>query len=72
MQIATDFFNLKLETKVMDTTHKVTSEGRNLVIVKLRLNFDNTQYVSMLYAQSIEVRFLLVVQAGQCKQTVYI
>ncbi|CAH1111122.1 unnamed protein product, partial [Psylliodes chrysocephalus] len=45
MQIATDFFNLKLETKVMDTTHKVTSEGRNLVIVKLRLNFDNTQYM---------------------------
>ncbi|XP_050513576.1 soluble guanylate cyclase 89Da-like [Diabrotica virgifera virgifera] len=44
-QIATDFFNLSLETRVIDTVNKVTSDGRNLTIVTFRLDFDNSQYI---------------------------
>ncbi|XP_057656008.1 soluble guanylate cyclase 89Db-like [Diorhabda carinulata] len=44
-QIASEFFNLKLETHVIETTNKITSDGRDLTIVTFRLNFDNSQYM---------------------------
>lgn len=45
-QIATQFFNLKVETYVIETTNKITSDGRDLTIVTFRLNFDNSQYMA--------------------------
>ncbi|CAG9858830.1 unnamed protein product [Phyllotreta striolata] len=46
MQIAKDFFDLELETNVIESNEKVSTEGKQLIIVKLRLNFDNTQYMA--------------------------
>ncbi|XP_066140773.1 soluble guanylate cyclase 89Db-like isoform X2 [Euwallacea fornicatus] len=43
-QIATEIYNLKLECQVLSTeTGEV--DGKTIVIVTLRLNFDNTHYV---------------------------
>lgn len=44
-QIATEIYNLELECQVLSTeTGEV--DGKTIVIVTLRLNFDNTHYVS--------------------------
>ncbi|CAH1175614.1 unnamed protein product [Phaedon cochleariae] len=44
-EIANEFFNLKLETTVVSTQNHL-SNGKNATIVKLRLNFDNSQYMA--------------------------
>lgn len=44
-QIAKDFYNLKLNVKVVEKASSA-SGSRNTVIVTYRLDFDNTEYVS--------------------------
>lgn len=44
-QIATEIYNLKLDSSVIKN-EKATVSGKNIVIVTFRLNFDNTSYVS--------------------------
>ncbi|XP_050303874.1 soluble guanylate cyclase 89Db-like [Anthonomus grandis grandis] len=43
-QIATEIYNLKLETHVLNTEVNQV-DGKTIVIVTFRLNFDNTQYI---------------------------
>lgn len=43
-QIASEIYDLKLNTEIV-STESTTIDGRNIVIVKYRLNFDNTQYI---------------------------
>ncbi|XP_049820696.1 soluble guanylate cyclase 89Db-like isoform X2 [Aethina tumida] len=43
-QIATEIYNLKLDSTVIKN-EKATVSGKNIVIVTFRLNFDNTSYM---------------------------
>lgn len=45
-QIATDFYKLKLNVKVIEKSNSA-SGSRNTVIVTYRLDFDNSEYVSL-------------------------
>lgn len=46
-QIAREIYNLELETSVIQCQENSLSAGKIVTIVNLRLNFDNSQYVSI-------------------------
>lgn len=58
-QIAKENFNLDLKTKVLESGTSMV-EGRNIVIVTFRLDFDNVNYVGrVLIKQKFRASLLL-------------
>ncbi|KAG5875490.1 hypothetical protein JTB14_015102 [Gonioctena quinquepunctata] len=51
-EIAEDIFNLELKTTIVHSDIYQSSMGKDVTIVKLRLNFDNSQYVSRIHSIS--------------------
>ncbi|XP_023311275.1 soluble guanylate cyclase 89Db-like [Anoplophora glabripennis] len=64
LQIAKDFFNLKLAVKVLEKANSSTGT-KNFVIVTFRLDFDNRSYVSRILHVTKEILGLL--PAFPCK-----
>lgn len=62
-QIAKDFYNLKLNVKVVEKASSA-SGSRNTVIVTYRLDFDNTEYVSVLLTKPTNFTVIVNSDAG--------